>query len=422
MAGQCCIALVFYAFCMYIIGLTGRRLDQIKLLSRLPVPRRAAGAIARAQRHVYVFTVIAELRQPQLSLRSLDEKDPHCNIIQLTDAKSLESCVNSDTGVIQDKRLRIVVCMLRETVARTVDKVTLKWIPTWLMLADALTKFVLGAAVRAAMGCRPYAPQPLTKRGASLGLAALAFGVSQTKAASEEVALKVPLSDAGAPEYITITINMSADVAIKLGVLLLLLLLTLMAVVSAWVWCVWQRRRPVLGRGVVSFASDASAPSPRLVATEAVTSHTGRQSGAEETFEFSRANQPAPTSTAGNWLDELDDELDEELDPSLAPVAPERCAAGAAEPIRVVPRVAPECSTFGRTRPTPQMEYAELLECLQQGHSLRPGRNQYSVFLTCRMCRRHVTWKRGSSPTWREYPELARLLDGEWAQLQHARR
>jgi hypothetical protein len=70
--------------------------------------------------------------------------------------------MDSDTRASSDKRLRIVLAQIREVVLRG-STALLSWVPTWMMLADVLTKFaVAGAAVRAAMGSRSIklAPPP----------------------------------------------------------------------------------------------------------------------------------------------------------------------------------------------------------------------------------------------------------------------
>ena len=56
-----------------------------------------------------------------------------------TDSDSLANTVKKDVGQSHDKRFRIVVSMLREGF-REVENTSLQWLPTYLQVADRLTK------------------------------------------------------------------------------------------------------------------------------------------------------------------------------------------------------------------------------------------------------------------------------------------
>ena len=87
-------------------------------------------------------------------------------LIVCTDSENLTQAIRRDAGQIQDKRLRIVIAMLRQT-CEIEPSVTVRWVPTHLMVADALTKtgldLVLIRAFLCACVCFP-APKPKPKK------------------------------------------------------------------------------------------------------------------------------------------------------------------------------------------------------------------------------------------------------------------
>ena len=60
----------------------------------------------------------------------------------MTDSENLAQAIRKGAGQIQDKRLRIVIAMLRQT-CDIEPSVTIEWTPTHLMVADPLTKMGL---------------------------------------------------------------------------------------------------------------------------------------------------------------------------------------------------------------------------------------------------------------------------------------
>ena len=77
------------------------------------------------------------------TLTAVDQK-PQIPLIVVTDSKNLEQTVPADTTAVADKRLRIVICMLRQFFVED-ELGKLQWVPTKLMLGDQLTKVVPGA-------------------------------------------------------------------------------------------------------------------------------------------------------------------------------------------------------------------------------------------------------------------------------------
>ena len=70
-----------------------------------------------------------------------------------TDSYSLANTVKKDAGQSHDKRFRIVVSMLREGF-RSVENISLTWLPTHLQVADPLTKTMEKDILVAFFNCR----------------------------------------------------------------------------------------------------------------------------------------------------------------------------------------------------------------------------------------------------------------------------
>ncbi|CAE8719458.1 unnamed protein product [Polarella glacialis] len=78
----------------------------------------------------------------------------------VTDSQNVAITVPKDSTALADKRLRIVVAMLRQVFCKD-SHALLKWVPTKQMLADALTKLMTTAALRAAMQSIRHSPPGL---------------------------------------------------------------------------------------------------------------------------------------------------------------------------------------------------------------------------------------------------------------------
>jgi hypothetical protein len=109
----------------------------------------------------------------------------------VTDSNSLEDSVKTDAGQPSDKRLRIVMSMLREAFA---EKTTnLRWANTHRMLADGLTKLAVGAAqagsgaLLALMSSSAYTIQSGGRIGRTASLAAALAASQVTRAGGMEV-------------------------------------------------------------------------------------------------------------------------------------------------------------------------------------------------------------------------------------------
>ena len=98
------------------------------------------GGIETAQ---FLRHVILELLQPPRPgtsvLQAVSKIHGRIPIVCCTDSDNLEKSIESDSGGTKDKRLRIVVAMLREVV-EIEPWVKILWINTQRMVADPLTK------------------------------------------------------------------------------------------------------------------------------------------------------------------------------------------------------------------------------------------------------------------------------------------
>ena len=73
-------------------------------------------------------------------------------VVVFTDSWNVQASVQKNSGHVKDKRLRVVIAMLREAFMNKAVNATLEWIPTTHMAADGLTKRFTGKALVAVMG------------------------------------------------------------------------------------------------------------------------------------------------------------------------------------------------------------------------------------------------------------------------------
>ena len=111
---------------------------------------------------------------PDTSLRTVEATAHIRPVIVCTDSHNLADTVHSDAGTTSDKRLRIVTAMLRQTFASGTG-MTLRWVNTHEMYADALTKVMVAVAVIAIMASKAHAP-PAGRIGRVATLAKRASG------------------------------------------------------------------------------------------------------------------------------------------------------------------------------------------------------------------------------------------------------
>ena len=127
------------------------------------VRRRSAGGAdngaSSAARAVALSAVPVSGRIATLRVIESDMKSFPVTVI--TDSDNLAQSLRKDAGQIQDKRLRIVISMLRQTL-EIESFLTIRWLPTHLMVADALTKLGLPMELlEAFLGSQKVSPKPL---------------------------------------------------------------------------------------------------------------------------------------------------------------------------------------------------------------------------------------------------------------------
>ena len=113
-----------------------------------------SAARAVAQSAVPISGRIATLKLIENDMRAYP-------ISVITDSDNLAQSLRKDAGQIQDKRLRIVMSMLRQTL-EIESFLTVRWLPTHLTVADALTKLGLPLELlEAFLGSHKVSPKPL---------------------------------------------------------------------------------------------------------------------------------------------------------------------------------------------------------------------------------------------------------------------
>jgi hypothetical protein len=147
----------------------------VKRVVRSTLSAEAFAVSESVEGAIWVRFVLDDLRRKgeTTSLRPAIEAVSDITITQLTGSDNLEKSVTKDAGVVKDKRLRIVIAILRQTFNRAAG-IRLVWIPTHLMVADALTKLVCVAVLVAAIGARIVKfPPPVRKTAFTLAAAGI---------------------------------------------------------------------------------------------------------------------------------------------------------------------------------------------------------------------------------------------------------
>ena len=106
---------------------------------------------------------MAKILNPAASLADIGKHSVKRIIHAVTDSQNFADNVDNDAGASADKRVRIVVAMLREAFSLA-ENAYLTWVPTWRTLADALAKLVCGSMLRAALSGQQFTASPPVKR------------------------------------------------------------------------------------------------------------------------------------------------------------------------------------------------------------------------------------------------------------------
>ena len=116
----------------------------IKRVCRSTLAAEANGFLTGVEAGEYVRSLILELQNPREKINVLEKEFGKSKLICITDAKSLESTLNKDTGQPTDRRVRILVAQIKEMIGENDytddDFAYAWWVDTSQMLADVLTK------------------------------------------------------------------------------------------------------------------------------------------------------------------------------------------------------------------------------------------------------------------------------------------
>jgi hypothetical protein len=128
-------------------------------------------AISEASEIVqYIRHVLADLSSGcRLRMDELEARAGAIPGLVLTDSDNWNKTVGRDAGTVQDKRLRIVVSALRQVFGDPSRGLTLRWVPTHLMVPDALTKQMDKGMVRAFMHAEAFAAKAAKASGLEAG-------------------------------------------------------------------------------------------------------------------------------------------------------------------------------------------------------------------------------------------------------------
>ncbi|CAE7726450.1 unnamed protein product, partial [Symbiodinium necroappetens] len=145
--------------CGYVVGLTKESITDgsehpiclletysgsIKRVCRSTLAAESNGFLAGAEAAEYVRMILMEVKYPTERLIDLDREFKKDRVLCFTDAKSLESSINKDAGISQDKRVRILLAQVKELLGlndyQDDKNLYAIWVDTSQMLADVLTK------------------------------------------------------------------------------------------------------------------------------------------------------------------------------------------------------------------------------------------------------------------------------------------
>ena len=135
----------------------------VKRVVRSTLAAEAYGISEGIETAQWVRHEMAEILYPDTSLADIEKHSVKRIIHAVADETPRTSPTTSTTmPALQPTRLRIVVAMLREAFSLA-ENVYLTWIPTWRILADALTKLVSVSMLRALLSGQRFTASPPVK-------------------------------------------------------------------------------------------------------------------------------------------------------------------------------------------------------------------------------------------------------------------
>ena len=153
--------------------LVGWHSGTVKRVVRSTLAAEGYASCESSEALLWTRYLLAEMYNPGIPLKDLENQSSKWPGVVLSDCNSLTTTVNTDVSGNQsaDRRLRIVIAMLREIFADPKANLSLKWIPTWAQAADGLTKLMLTIVLLAVASSRRFTfPQPVTGKGSKTAL------------------------------------------------------------------------------------------------------------------------------------------------------------------------------------------------------------------------------------------------------------
>jgi hypothetical protein len=339
----------------------------------------------------------------------------------------------SDTGSVQDRRLQIVIAMLRQVFGDTASGCTLQWIPTWQMVADGLTKKLPDdklIQLRSFMASQPYIARPpsatasVARPSSSPGqqpartVQVLAVACLPTSVASFRLDLESVGWGTSLDAFFRFVFE-SPDIPF-----VLLLKIAFGSMVLTWFCCcmlgcclgtLWSRPRGDAARHLdppaaptvqnpPSTATGVQPPNPATTwAAPTVPDQLGAATPVPDTpsgVDQRTSTQPAPAG--------------QDTSPRTAAAPAPASASGARASSSRSAVVLSETRRRRRAETTPTVSTSVLESCMQSNHELRPGSNATHCFLTCLTCRVHRSWPLAAPP---RNCAFSPLLDGFLARI-----
>ena len=110
----------------------------VKRICRATLAAEGYAVTEGAEAAEWVRYLLTEMQYPNVLLKDIDEKSHGKQAVWFSDARSLVDMISKDAGRPSDKRLRITLAALKQTLNQ--PSTYCKWIDTLNMLADGLTK------------------------------------------------------------------------------------------------------------------------------------------------------------------------------------------------------------------------------------------------------------------------------------------
>ena len=142
----------------------------VKRVVRSTLAAEGYGVSEVMEMGIYLRNLLSEIHTSPGSLRLKNGfKELTLPVACFSESNSLVTSISKDAGHSSDKRLAIVLGMLREVVGGGEPCVTSKWVPTWRMMADALTKLGISPALLVAFfGAAKANPAPTKAKAVCL--------------------------------------------------------------------------------------------------------------------------------------------------------------------------------------------------------------------------------------------------------------